>query len=470
MFRSALIFVLASVPALAHAQPEPAPTPPAEAPPIFAPPQADPPAPESAAVPMLKDLVDQLDDLEDRQRALEKSERSNRATRKQVNELLPMRRMITVFVDVGAFAVGGDGSGIRSDIGHLYFPQYTDRIAGQWVFMGDPLATAINSLGEPADTSSSRELDGDTINSSGRPSLFVNALGLSIGKDVGHGVTVTGLAELLPRADANVLDIELANVKYRPSNERDLLFEVGKIDSVLGIEYRSQDAWKRVGVTPSLLCRYLCARPLGVSARLTTSQLQASAALTNGDNFQRLFEPSHELTSNRLPTGSAHLQWKLPVGEGLELGISGALGPQQGQASASVVQWHVGADLWLHGAHGFEVMAEVVQGRQEGRTTTPMTPCDAAPCLHYKGAYVLVDHRTTPRFQPYARVDWRDAVHTKGVEFVYESHTVRGTLGARFAMTPNILGKVEYTWNHELGGIPQFADDVITSSIVVTTD
>ena len=54
-----------------------------------------------------------------------------------------------MFVDVGAFAVGGDGSGIRTDIGHVYFPQYDGRVAGQWVFMGDPLSTAINTNGIP---------------------------------------------------------------------------------------------------------------------------------------------------------------------------------------------------------------------------------------------------------------------------------------------------------------------------------
>src|SRR5439155_398587 len=79
--------------------------------------------------------------------------RSAASTRTEVDSLRQLRRFFNVFVDVGAFAVAGNGSGIRSDIDHIYFPQYTGRIAGQWVFMGDPLSTAINSLGEPADTS-----------------------------------------------------------------------------------------------------------------------------------------------------------------------------------------------------------------------------------------------------------------------------------------------------------------------------
>jgi hypothetical protein len=113
-------------------------------------------------------------------------------------------------------------------------------------------------------------------------------------------------------------------------------------------------------------------------------------------------------------------------------------------------------------------MAEYVQGIQQGETMA--VPCDVSACLTYKGAYVLVDHRVAPWVTPYARLDWRDAVHTHGTDFVYESHVARATVGAHFEMTPRILAKIEYTWNHELGGIPQFADDVVTTSLVVATD
>jgi hypothetical protein len=99
-----------------------------------------------------------------------------------------------------------------------------------------------------------------------------------------------------------------------------------------------------------------------------------------------------------------------------------------------------------------------------------MTACDLAPCLTYKGAYLLVDHRIRPWVTPYVRLDWRDAVHTRGAEFVYESHTLRGTIGSHFEVTSRIIGKIEYTLNRELGNIPQFANDILTTSIVVATD
>lgn len=458
-----LIVIACVLPAVAFADDDvPVDAPPAEAPPADTPPAA-------SNVPSPEELAAEIDELATNQRKLERAERRVAALQAEVNKLMWLRRFINVFVDVGAFAVGGDGSGIRTDLGHVYYPRYRDRIAGQWVFMGDPLSTAINSLGEPADTSTSREIEHDRIDSGGRPSVIVNAVGISIGKDLTHGISVGSLVELLPRPDHNILDLELAEIDYRPLTDRELRLSIGKIDSVLGIEYRSQDAPVRLGVTPSLICRYTCGRPLGISARLTERRWSVSASVTNGDNFQDLFEHETELRSNRVPTGAAHVQAMLPVGQGLEVGASGAVGPQDGQRDASVVQWHVGVDLRLRDLHGFDAAAEYVQGKQPGKAEA-MTDCGGADCLTYKGAYLLVDHRTTPWLTPYVRVDWRNAVHIDDPEFVYESHTVRATVGGHFEMTTRILAKIEYTWNHELGGIPQFANDIITSSIVVATD
>lgn len=475
----AIVAALASTTAIARAQDAPAvddaapappappapPTPPAEAPP--APPAAAPP-PAAEPAPTPEELAARLDELEQQQQALAAESRRAAATREQVKSLLPLRTFITVFVDVGAFAVGGDGSGIRSDLGHFYYPQYAGRLAGQWVFMGDPLSTTINALGEPADASDSRELKSDTLHSHGRPSLIVNSLGLAIGKYVGHDISITALAELLPRPGHDILDIELAHIDYRPSPEIDLVISAGKVDSVLGVEYRSQDAQHRLTVTPSLICRYTCGRPIGVQARVTRGRLSASASITNSDNFDQRFEPSVELRSNRVPTAAGHVQWMLPVGQGLEVGVSGALGPQANQADDGLAQWHVGADARLRDLAGFDVTAEYVQGHQPGKTMT--TACDLAPCLTYKGAYILVDRRMNPWLTPYVRVDWRDAVHEHGVDFVYESHTLRGTFGARFEMTSRILAKFEYTFNRQLDNIPMFPDDIVTSSIVVATD
>ena len=151
------------------------------------------------------------------------------------------------------------------DIGHVYFPQYAGRIAGQWVFMGDPLSTAINSLGEPGDTSTSREIRVDTSTATAvRRCSSTRSVSRSARTSDARASRSRRSRELLPRPDDNLLDVELAEIDYRPLQRDELELQAGKIDSVLGIEYRAQDAPRRLGVTPSLICRYTCGRPLGV--------------------------------------------------------------------------------------------------------------------------------------------------------------------------------------------------------------
>jgi hypothetical protein len=411
--------------------------------------------------PTIDDLQAQIDRVV---RGLDTANRRLDAHNETLEQIKWLQRFITVYVDVGAFAVAGDGSGIRSDLGHFDFPQHAGNTAGVWVFDGDPRSTAINSLGEPADISNSREGLEPTLQSHGHPTVLVNSIGLAIGKTLDNGISVSALAELLPRPDHDILDVEYAHVNYRPPTI-DLVIEAGKIDSVLGVEYRSQDAPRRVGITPSLIARYTTGRPYGVDARLSLGRLVAAAAITNGNMMDHRFEREHSLHATWLPNVAGHLQWKQGH---IEVGISGAAGPQDDQPRTDIAQWHIGLDFQILDLDDWDVMAEYVQGLQQGWTMA--VPCDVTACLTYKGAYVLVDHRVRWWLTPYVRLDWRDAVHTNGAFFVYESHVARATIGAHLEMTSRILAKIEYTINHELGGIPQFADDVVTSSLVVATD
>ena len=446
--------------------PEPAPEPP-------------PPEPEPQTidpdVPTPDELAERIDDLEQRSKQLEKNQRGDDATRAQVTKLMPLGRSVAIsaFIDVGAFAVAGNGAGIRSDFLHQNYPDYRNTVAGQWVFMGDPFTTMINSLGDPAETADSREVENDAINSSGRPSVIVNTIGLAIKKQVRDDVSIDALAQLLPRPGTDTFEVSFAQVTYKPSPKHYLYFDAGKIESVLGVEYRSQDTHRRLGVTPSLICRYTCGRPIGVDARYVGTHVQWSAAIINGDNFEERFSPDPELRANKLPSVAGHLELKLPVGQALWVGASGAVGPQDGQADLGVVQWHYGIDLNLIVLNGFDATAEFVQGRQTGTSTERMpglqrAECDVAPCLDYKGAYVLVSRRMK-RWVPYVRFDWRAATHQQGADFVYEARSIRGTFGMHVDVNSHVLAKVEYNWNRELG-VPNFPHDVITSSIVVKTD
>ena len=385
------------------------------------------------------------------------------------------------YLDVGFFYVGGDGSGIRPDTGHLVFPQYSD-VPDSWVFMGDPLAPTINSRGDVATTGPSRAVTYNPVDNGGKPTFIVNSLTLSLFANLGPSLTVTGLFDFLPR-NRNVsdptglylgdyVDVKLAYLEYTlPTELADIRVYAGKIDSTLGIEYRTQESPDRITVTPSLICRYTCGRPTGVKVRgrFAGDLLVAALAITNGSNVTEQFPFSDEIDSNNFKTVSARLSTKLPVGAGLELGVSGAFGAQDFQPSDSVYQWHVGGDLHFE-MRGVDVRAEVVSGSADGLSSgTPMllVPCGNSPCLHYKGAYGQIAYRVLNWLMPYVRVDWRDAFHRSGESFVYITDLMRITGGLRLELGTRIILKAEYTWIRELGNIPQFPDDVFTSSLVV---
>lgn len=385
------------------------------------------------------------------------------------------------YIDVGFFYVNGDGSGIRPDTGHLVFPEYSD-VPDSWVFMGDPLGPTINSRGDVATTGPSRAVTYNPVDNGGKPAFIVNSLTLSLFGAIGPNITVNGLIDFLPR-NRNVsdptglylgdyVDVKLAYLEYTvPTDRADIRIYAGKIDSTLGIEYRSQESPDRITVTPSLICRYTCGRPTGVKARgrFFGDLLDVAIAVTNGSNVTEQFPFSDEIDTNNFKTISGRLSTKLPVGAGLELGASAAFGAQDFQFSDSIYQWHVGGDLHLE-VRGFDLRGEVVSGSaagQDNATAMPLIQCGTAPCLHYKGAYGQVAYRVLNWLMPYVRVDWRDAFHRSGESFVYISDLLRVTGGLRLELGTSIILKAEYTYVRELGRVPQFPDDVFTSSLVV---
>ena len=58
-------------------------------------------------------------------------------------------------------------------------------------------------------------------------------------------------------------------------------------------------------------------------------------------------------------------------------------------------------------------------------------------------------------------------LHQSGASFIYVSELLRATAGVRLELGTAVIVKAEYTLNRELGEIPQFDNDVFTSSLVV---
>lgn len=400
-------------------------------------------------------------------------------TDQRVEKLAPLAAKVTGYLDVGFFVVGGDGSGIRRDTGFSNFPEYRDLVPDSWTFMGDPLSTIVNSRGEPATTGESRAVTFDSIRSKG-PSFIVNSLNVGLFAQVASNTLLQAKFDVVPRGrDVSVkdldslflgdfIDVRLAYVEQRIQKKWiDLSLFAGKFDSVMGFEYRSQEAPSRIEVTPSLICRYTCGYPTGVKARalFLDSKLGLNAAVTNGTHFTEMFPFFDETDRNQMKTGAARLHIA-PV-KGMELGVSGMFGAQDRQESNDTTQWMYGVDFHYH-RQNFVLRGEFVQGLAKGKTEINQPRCGVTACLDFKGAYGLFAYRVTNAIMPYVRVDWRDALHRSGASFVYISELVRGTPGIRLTLTPNLALKAEYTFNVELGRIPQFNNDVFTSSLVIT--
>lgn len=423
-------------------------------------------------------------DAEQRQREqleqrVESLEQEQAQARQQLDGLLPLSSRLGGYLDVGFFWVGGDGSGIRPDTGHVHFPEYDGVVPDSWVFMGDPLSTQINSRGDPADTGESRAVVFDPVDSRGNATFIANALNLDLTTGVGDDLVVEGMVDFMPRNRdvsnpdgvqlGDFVNVKLAYVDYIvPVRRFDLDLYVGKIDSVMGYEYRIQESPDRITVTPSLLCRYTCGRPVGLKARaklLPRRALIVAMALTNGSSFGEGFGFSNEIDTNDSKTVAGRLSYRLPVGAGLEIGSSGQIGAQDLQPSNDRRQWQYGFDLHLD-VRGVEVTGEFVMGKVGGTGRGAAPECDSAACLGFKGAYGLVGYRVLNWLMPYARVDWRDALHQQGASFAYISDLMRVTGGARFDLGTHVAIKLEYVYNRELGRVPSFDNDVVTSSLV----
>src|SRR5205814_7258198 len=207
------------------------------------------------------------------------------------------------------------------DYGHALFPECRDRYG--WVFLGDILAPAVNSRGEVADLGDAPGVDRyDTINSRGAPGFVLNELNLALRSALGSTALISASVNFNPRTGndfrlGDVFDVDLAQIEWMPTESQRTSVFVGKIDSVLGIEYRDRKSDRRFGVTPSLIARYTTGTALGLKVRSKFGPddwLVLAAALTNGSNTTEQFHFYDEPDSNAGKTLSGRASGRLPVG------------------------------------------------------------------------------------------------------------------------------------------------------------
>jgi hypothetical protein len=372
------------------------------------------------------------------------------------------------YLDFGFYAPQGTGAGYVQDFGHAVYPEYRDRYG--WVFLGDILAPAVNARGEVADLGDAPGVDRyDTIHARGAPGFVVNELNLSLRSGLGSTAVISASVNFAPRSGrefrlGDVFDVDLAQIEWMPTADGRLSLFAGKIDSVLGIEYRDRKSNRRFGITPSLVARYTTGTALGIKARAKLGHedwLVLAAAATNGSNTVEQWHFYDELDSNAGKTLSGRASAHLPLPFELEVGLSGSFGPQDWAPGNAHAMWFVGPDLLGH-VGPCDIKLQWLTGRAAGDAVD-----DVYGLRLHGGGYLEVDTMINPSIGVLARLEYRDAFVWLGSERAYVTKSWRGTIGARWVITARATVKAEFLHNGEYGRLPSVPNDVFTSSLVL---
>ncbi len=385
------------------------------------------------------------------------------------------RVVVGGYLDLGFFATQGNGSGIIRDQGHELYPAYGKY---GWVFLGDILSTAVNSRGEAADlgdaTGAPPRFDG--VHSGGAPGFIANEINLTLTSGLGPTAIATASVNFTPRSGSNfslgdTVDADLAQLEWMPTRSQKTSIFVGKMDSVLGIEYRERKSSQRFGVTPSLIARYTTGTALGLKVRSKFGPddlFVLAGAVTNGSFTQEQFHFYDEIDTNlgKTLSGRASIHPPLPVD--MELGASGSYGAQDRSPNTLGKMWFWGIDYQLH-LRRADLKAQYLRGASPGDPTNGAYGLD----LH-GGGYVELDAFVIPHVGLLGRAEYRDAfvwlgdpTSPSGANRAYLTKSWRATGGVRINFTDRVLLKAEYLRNGEYGGLPQIRNDVLTTSLVL---
>jgi len=378
------------------------------------------------------------------------------------------RLRLTGYADLGVFVVQGDGSGTRRDVGNAIFPE---EAGFGWVFYGDLLAPTVNSRGEVADLG---DLPGvtrfDSIDSNGAASFLVNELNLTFNAGLSPSALFTASVNFVPRtgkdfALGDFLDVDLAQLEWLPTGDPILSVMVGKVESVIGIEYKQRKANQRFGITPTLIARYTTGSALGVKARLKLfgERLIIAGAATNGSFGTEQFHFYSEIDSNDAKTASGRVAGRVGLG-GLtvEVGGSGSIGQQDGAGNGADNMWFAGVDVEV--THPFfEVRGQFLKGKAPGDAVSRSYALDLS-----FGGYLEAVARIGGTLGVLVRGEIRDARVWQDTERLYLTKSWRAVVGARLTLGPHVVVKLEALHNGEYGGVPSIPNSLVTSSLVVS--
>lgn len=388
----------------------------------------------------------------------------------------PSRLSFNGYIDFGFFVpLGNGGVGWIRDNGNEMFPEHSDYA---WTFVGDILATQINSRGEVADLGDGPGVTRfDSVNSNGAPGFLVNEVNLRVGYQLNDQAIVRSSINLLPRTGSDFslgdfFDLDIAELEYVLTEDGSTSVFIGKTLPVFGIEYKDRKSDQRFGIVPSLIDRYTSGTQLGIKARtkLFNDFLILAAAVSNGSSSTEQFHFYSEVDQNSGKTLSGRVAFHLPIGDmisalsgdTLEIGGSGEWGPQDRASDNSGATVFFGADLTYSSAD-FAIKAQWMRGKAPGRAEQEVWSLE----LNDSG-FVEIDWMIHPMFGVLARGELRDAIVTLGQERIYLTKNWRATGGAKVVVNQHVAIKAEYLHNGEYGGILSFDDDMFTSSLVLS--
>jgi hypothetical protein len=381
------------------------------------------------------------------------------------------------YADFGFFVpIGNDGVGWIRDIGNEQFPEYAGRYG--WVFLGDILATTINSRGEVAELGNAPAADRfDSVDSKGAPGFIVNEVNMRMEVEVAETAILRTSFNIVPRTGSDFalgdfIDLDLAELEWVVTNEPNISFWVGKTLPVFGIEYKDRKSDERFGITPSLIHRYTSGTNLGVKgrAKLFDDWLIIAASVTNGSHTTEQFHFYNEIDTNSGKTISGRIAINIPLGRmveaiaghELEIGGSGSWGPQDRATNNEDAMWFVGADLTYRTTE-FALKAQWMRGEAPG------FPAERVWGLKLKDSgYVEIDYMFLPFLGAMVRAEMRDAFVELTTERAYLTKSLRFTGGLRGVFNPHLVVKAEYLHNREFSGIDEFTNDIFTTSFVVS--
>ncbi|HLK89160.1 MAG TPA: hypothetical protein VKZ18_04645 [Polyangia bacterium] len=387
------------------------------------------------------------------------------------------------YVDFGYFApIGNGGVGWIRDAGNAVYPQYANY---SWVFLGDILATAVNTRGEVASLGNAPGVDRfDSVASAGAGGFIVNEINLRPRYQLADNAIMRASINFVPRTGSDFalgdfIEADQAELEYMPTSDGKTSIFVGKTFGVFGIEYKERRSDERFGITPSLVGRYTDGPILGVKVRskLLNDWLILAGSVSNGSTTTEQFHFYSEIDQNWGKTLAGRAAINIPVGrllrndDRIEIGISGEWGPQDRATDDNGKIWFEGIDLQYLNAN-FAFKAQIMRGGAPGEADAAQNVYGLQ--LHPSG-YAELDWQILPQFGFLLRGALRDAIVTLGSPALSTSETriyitkeIQYTVGARVVFNPHIVAKLEYNHNQEYGGVPSFLDDIFTSSMVLS--